>query len=87
MIEAVVPTLFVVTVGAASYLGARLYAANPANHNAERNLARLKLQRSWLLERLQQARRENWDAGMVAQITDQLASTDAELRAHDRPPP
>jgi hypothetical protein len=86
MIEAV-PVLMVAAVAVISYTAARLHVANPANRHPERDLTRLQDQRSWLQQRLQRARCENWDQEMVTRIADELESIEAQLIALEPSPP
>lgn len=72
-----VALVFVVAI--ASYVGARLHTANPANHNPRADLARLQQQRAWLEEKLRRGRRENWDQEMLDRLSDEVAATDAQL--------
>jgi hypothetical protein len=80
MIEAL-PLLFVAAVAAASYAGARAYAAGPVDQATE--LARLETQRESLTTRLQQARLEGWGVDMETQLHAQLASVEAQLAQYE----
>jgi hypothetical protein len=80
MIEAL-PLLFVAAVAAASYAGARAYAAGPVDRGTE--LARLEMQRDSLTKRLQQARLEGWGVEMETQLHAQLASIEAQLAQYE----
>lgn len=74
---------FVFVVAVASYVGAKIHAANPANYSRPAEISRLKERQSWLQSRLRLARREDWDREMIARLTDELAATTAELEVSD----
>jgi len=71
--------LFVFVLAVASYVGAKIHAANPANYSRPAEISRLQQRQAWLQSRLRLARREDWDREMVARLTDELAATTAEL--------
>lgn len=74
--------LAIVLVFAASviaFVGGSLQSRRPVtDHAAERG--RALAQHEWLTQRLVMARRENWDARMIAEIERQLDATATELR-------
>lgn len=76
--------LFVFVVAVAAYVSAKLAALDPSNHNAQAELVRLRQQRAWLDERLQQAWRENWDQDMRGRIADEINEVDAQLATASR---
>jgi len=71
--------LFVFTVATISYVASKFHARNPAVWNARAELIRLRVQCASLEQRLQVARRENWDGEMCARIAQELRSTRFQL--------
>ena len=74
-----VAVLLVFVIAVASYVGARVSAANPANNHPAADVQRLQLHRAWLDERLQQAWRENWEHAMLARLAEEIEATEVEL--------
>jgi hypothetical protein len=77
--------LFIFVVAVASYVGAKLHVANPANHDPMAELARLREQRSSLVTRLQLARREKWEPEMQERILQELTQTETLLAQQSDP--
>ena len=72
-----VAVVFIVAIVA--WFGAWLNARNPANYNARDEMARLRHHAAWLEQRLETAQRERWGEDMVENISDELATTSAQL--------
>jgi hypothetical protein len=71
--------IVIFAVSAAVYVGALIQGRRRVvDQAAERD--RAIVQQEWLTQRLALARRENWDARMVADIERQLQATAAELK-------
>ncbi|MBI2498156.1 MAG: hypothetical protein HYV75_09710 [Opitutae bacterium] len=70
--------LLVPLVAAAVYLGAR-FQGQGIRVDPQAELAQLHERLAWHEDRLRRAREQNWDDGMIAQITGQLENTRKEL--------
>ncbi len=75
----VIVAVFVVTVIA--WVGAWRQARDPALHNPREELARLTHQAAWIENRIERARREQWDDSMLAALKAERATTTAQLAA------
>lgn len=60
--------LAVFVVAIAAWIGAWAQARDPANYNARQEGERLQTQAAWLEQRVELARRENWDDDMIANL-------------------
>lgn len=61
-----------------AWVGAWMQARNPASHNAHQEAERLQHHAVWLEQRVELARRENWDGPMIASLEDELTTTRRE---------
>lgn len=73
---AVIAVFFVTVV---VYVAAWLQARDPAQNTPRHELERLQTREAWLRQRLELARRENWDGKMRAAIADELGATSHHL--------
>lgn len=76
--------LAVFGVAGAAYVSAWLYARDPANHKPHEERVRLDQRHAWLNERLQTARRENWSADMVSDLTKELDAISLQREQHEQ---
>ena len=60
-----------------------MHARNPANSNRRVEQERLRFHVAWLRERIELARREKWDRSMLTGLTEELATTTAQLSQLD----
>jgi hypothetical protein len=63
----------------AAWLGAWYYTRNPIYHDPREDFRKLQRQAAWLEQRLDIARREHWDADMIARLSDELGVACREL--------
>jgi hypothetical protein len=72
--------LVVFVVAIMAWIGAWLQARDPANYNPRQESERLVVQAAWLEQRVELARRENWDSQMIANLESELESARRESR-------
>lgn len=63
----------------AAWLGAWCYTRDPVHHDPREDFRKLQRQAAWLEQRLDIARREHWDADMIARLSDELGVACREL--------
>ena len=56
----------------AAWLSAWCYTRNPIHHDSREEFRKLQRQAAWLEQRLDIARREHWNADMIARLSDDL---------------
>ena len=72
--------LAVLVVAVVAWVGAWMQARDPAQQNPHEDFAQAQQQAAWLEQRLEVARRENWERHLVASLSEELEVTKA--RAH-----
>lgn len=70
--------VLVVAVSAGIYLAARIHTSR----KTRRSVAELDQLHRWTTERLQEARRENWDPQMIARLHERLKGLENERAAN-----
>jgi hypothetical protein len=76
--------LVVFVISVAAYIGALITARDPARQNVVEDLATLRQHHAWLRQRLDVARRENWDEEMVGNLEAEQMATAEEINRKER---
>ena len=76
--------LAVFVVAVVAWFGAWMQAGNPANQNVHDETQRLQLHVRWLEQRLDLARRENWDREMNARLAAEIEIASEQLSRQAR---
>ena len=71
--------LAVVVVTIVAWFSAWMHARNPANTNAQAEIARLRQHAAWLEQRMEVAQREKWGGDMIATLSDEMEGTARQL--------
>jgi hypothetical protein len=71
--------VLVFAVCAFVYVATWIQMRRPSTLNVRDELQRLQAQETWLHERLQRARREQWDDAMIVGLVDELCVTSQQL--------
>ncbi len=80
-----IAVLLVTTICVGLYIFARVQALDPSTRNVSDELKQMQQHRDWLQERLERAKRENWDVDMVKDLHLQMAQAARQLESAKAP--